>query len=140
MATGARGVPRTVRDTVRLARSDDALRRILLLSLACGLALGTLELLGPTLFADLSGSATGGSAVFGVVMAVSFLAGAAGSALAPRVTRLARWPPAPAATSPRSARNCARTRARSTPYARRRWTSGTGSTGSSGPCRRASPW
>lgn len=90
VASGARGVPGTIADTVRLARRDDALRRVLLLSLVCGLALGTLELLGPTLFADLSGSTTGGSAVFGVVMAVSFLAGAAGSALAPRVQRLAR--------------------------------------------------
>jgi hypothetical protein len=62
----------------------------MLLSLVCGIALGTLELLGPTLFADLSGSTTGGSAVFGVVMALSFLAGAAGSSLAPRSRRLAR--------------------------------------------------
>lgn len=90
LSAGAPAVPRTVGDTVRLARSDDALRRVLLLSLVCGLALGTLELLGPTLFADLSGSAVGGSAVFGVVMAVSFLAGAAGAALAPRVRHLAR--------------------------------------------------
>ena len=90
LRAGLRDVPRTVRATLRLARRDDALRRVMLLSLACGVALGTLELLGPTLFADLSGSATGGSAVFGVVMAVSFLAGAAGSALAPRSRRLAR--------------------------------------------------
>ena len=87
---GIKDVPRTVRDTVRLATSDDPLRRVMLLSLVCGLALGTLELLGPTLFADLSGSTTGGSAVFGVVMAGSFLAGALGSALAPRSRRLAR--------------------------------------------------
>jgi MFS family permease len=87
---GLRAVPSTVRSTVQLASGDDALRRVMLLSLVCGLALGTLELLGPTLFADLSGSATGGSAVFGVVMAGSFLAGAVGSALAPRSRRLAR--------------------------------------------------
>jgi len=90
LAAGLRDVPRTVRDTLRLARRDDALRRVLLLSLVCGIALGTLELLGPTLFADLSGSTTGGSALFGGVMALSFLAGALGSALAPRTRRLAR--------------------------------------------------
>ena len=90
LRAGVRDVPRTVRETVRLATRDDALRRVMLLSLVCGVALGSLELLGPTLFADLSGSTTGGSAVFGVVMALSFLAGAAGSALAPRSRRLAR--------------------------------------------------
>ena len=90
LRTGLLEVPGTVRATLRLATRDDALRRVMLLSLVCGIALGTLELLGPTLFADLSGSTTGGSAVFGVVMAVSFLAGAAGSSLAPRSRRLAR--------------------------------------------------
>ena len=90
LRSGLRDVPRTVRSTVRLARHDDALRRVMLLSLACGVALGTLELLGPTLFRDLSGSTTGGSAVFGVVMALSFLAGALGSVLAPHSRRLAR--------------------------------------------------
>ncbi len=90
LRSGLRAVPSTVRDTVRLASGDDALRRVLLLSMTGGIALGTLELLGPTLFSDLSGSPTGGSAVFGVVMAVSFLAGALGSALAPRSRRLAR--------------------------------------------------
>jgi hypothetical protein len=90
LRAGIAAVPRTVRDAVSLSVRDDALRRVMLLSLACGVALGTLELLGPTLFADLSGSTGGGSAVFGVVMAVSFLAGAVGSALAPLSRRLAR--------------------------------------------------
>ncbi|MCW2614257.1 MAG: transporter [Frankiales bacterium] len=87
---GVAAVPRTVRDALSLAAGDDALRRVLVLSLVCGVCLSTLELLGPGLFAELSGSRTSGSAVFGAVMAVSFLAGAAGSALAPRSRRLAR--------------------------------------------------
>lgn len=87
---GVVAVPGTVRDALALAARDDPLRRVLLLSLACGVGLSTLELLGPGLFADLAGSRTSGSAVFGVVMAASFLAGAAGSALAPRSRRLAR--------------------------------------------------
>lgn len=87
---GLAEVPRTVTSSVRLATRDGVLRRVMLLSLVCGFALGTLELFGPPLFAALSGSATGGSSVFGVVMAVSFLAGAAGASLAPRSRRLAR--------------------------------------------------
>jgi len=87
---GVREVPRTVRAGVALTAGDDALRRVLLLSFVCGSSLFTLELLGPPLFAELTGTATGGSAVFGVVMAVSFLAGAVGSGLAPRSRRLAR--------------------------------------------------
>ena len=87
---GVREVPATVRGAVGLARGDGPLRRVLVLSLATGLALGTLELLGPGLFADLTGSRTGGSAVFGVVMAVAFLLGAVGAALAGPARRLAR--------------------------------------------------
>lgn len=90
LRSGLAEVPRTVGGAVRLATRDAVLRRVLLLSLVCGVALSTLELFGPLLFVELSGSTTGGSSVFGGVMAVSFLAGAAGSALAPRSRRLAR--------------------------------------------------
>jgi MFS family permease len=87
---GVREVPRTVRGGVALSGGDPALRRVLLLSYVCGSSLVTLELLGPPLLADLTGSATGGSAAFGVVMAGSFLFGAVGSALAPGSRRLVR--------------------------------------------------
>ncbi|MDQ3610308.1 MAG: MFS transporter, partial [Actinomycetota bacterium] len=87
---GLAAVPATVTASVALSVRDGALRTVLLLSAVCGLCLGTLELLGPGLFADLAGSRTGGSAVFGLVMAASFLAGAAGAALAPTARRLTR--------------------------------------------------
>ena len=87
---GSRAVPRTVRDAVALSVRDRSLRRVLVLSLVCGYSLGTLELIGPTLFTDLAGSTTGGSAVFGLVMAASFIGGATGYALAPMSRRLAR--------------------------------------------------
>ena len=87
---GVLAVPGTVRSAVALAVGDSALRRVLVLSLVCGTSLGTLELLGPALFAELSGSSSGGSGVFGVVMAASFLGGATGYALARRSRRLAR--------------------------------------------------
>lgn len=87
---GVLAVPGTVRSAVSLAVGDSALRRVLVLSLVCGTSLGTLELVGPALFAELSGSSSGGSGVFGLVMAASFLGGATGYALARRSRRLAR--------------------------------------------------
>ncbi|MBC7373916.1 MAG: MFS transporter [Frankiales bacterium] len=90
LRAGLTAVPHTVRDSVALCVRDQALRRVMLLSLAGGFVLLTLELLGPPLFADLAGGTTSGSSVYGVVMAVSFLAGAAGAALAPGSRRLAR--------------------------------------------------
>ena len=42
-----------------------------------------IELLGPLHFADLAGGLAEGSAVFGIVMAVSFAAAGVGSLLAP---------------------------------------------------------
>ena len=58
------------------------------LSFVCGLSFCTLDLFGPLLFADLAGTPTGGSAVFGIVMAVAFLGGAMGAWLGP-TSRLA---------------------------------------------------
>ncbi len=87
---GVRDVPPTVRAALALSARDDAMRRLMLLSFVCGVSLCTLELFGPPLFADLAGTPTGGSAVFGAVMAVSFLGGAVGSGLAPASRRLVR--------------------------------------------------
>jgi MFS family permease len=90
LAAGACEVPRVVRDTVVLVTRDRVLRVLLIISFLTGTVLTTMELLGPLQFADLSGSLAEGSAVFGVVMAVSFAAAAIGALLAPRARRLAR--------------------------------------------------
>jgi MFS family permease len=87
---GVREVPRIVRDTTRLVISDPLLRRLLAISFLTGTVLATLELLGPLRFADLAGSPTEGTAVFGVVMAVSFGAAGVGPLLATTARRTAR--------------------------------------------------
>ncbi|MBB3082763.1 MFS transporter [Geodermatophilus sabuli] len=83
-------VPTVVRDTSRLVVRDRLLRRLLAISALTGTVLTTLELLGPLHVADLAGGSTEGSAVFGVVMAVSYAAAGAGALLAPAVRRAAR--------------------------------------------------
>jgi len=79
-----------VRDTVRLAARDRVLRQLLTLAFLVGTVLSTLELIGPLRLAELTGSRTEGTAVFGVVMAASFTAAAFGSALATTARRAAR--------------------------------------------------
>jgi sugar phosphate permease len=66
------------------------LRRLLAISALTGVVLSTLELLGPLRFADLAGGPTSGSAVFGIVTAVSFGAAGLGAALAGPARRTAR--------------------------------------------------
>jgi MFS family permease len=90
LAAGVREVPRVVRDTAVLVTRDRLLRRLLVISFLTGTTLVALELLGPLHFADLGGGLTEGSAIFGVVMAVSFAAAGIGSLLAPPARRLAR--------------------------------------------------
>jgi len=90
LADSVREVPLIVRDTVRLAGRDRTLRLLMAITFLTGTVLSTLELLGPVRFADLADSRTDGTAVFGVVMAVSFGAAALGSALATTARRLAR--------------------------------------------------
>lgn len=90
LRSGLREVPVVVTTTVRLVLHDRLLRLLLAVSFLAGVVLTTLELLGPLHFADLSGSGERGSAVFGVVTAVSFAAAAAGSLLAPALGRAAR--------------------------------------------------
>ena len=90
LRAGLRAVPSTVGCALRLAGGDGSLRVLLGLSLLTGVGLATSELLGPLLFADLAGSRTGGSAAYGVAIAVAFGAAAIGSALAGPVLRLAR--------------------------------------------------
>ncbi len=90
LRNGVREVPVIVRDTLRLAARDKALRLLLAITFIAGTVLSTLELLGPIRFADLAGGRTDGTAVFGIVMAVSFGAAALGSAFATTARRLAR--------------------------------------------------
>jgi MFS family permease len=90
LRNSVREVPVIVRDTVRLAAQDSALRLLIVITFIAGMVLSTLELLGPVRFAELAGSRTDGTAVFGIVMAVSFGAAALGSALATTARRAAR--------------------------------------------------
>lgn len=89
LRTGVASVPAVVRDTLSLAARDRALRLLLMITFLVGVVLSTLELIGPLQFAELTGSRTDGTAVFGVVMAVSFGAAAAGAAMATTARRLA---------------------------------------------------
>lgn len=75
--------------TVRLVLHDRLLRLLLAVSLLVGPGLASLELLAPLHFAELAGSPELGSAVFGIVTAVSFAAAAVGSLLAPAAGRAA---------------------------------------------------
>jgi predicted MFS family arabinose efflux permease len=90
LLAGSRDVARLVRETVGAVRGDDVLRRLLGIGFLVGVVLSTLELLGPLRFARLASSDTEGTAVFGVVMAVSFGAAALGSVLAGPARRVAR--------------------------------------------------
>lgn len=90
LGAGVREVPRVVRATVVLVSRDRLLRLLWVISFLTGIVLTALELLGPLHFADLAGGLTEGSAVFGVVMAISFAAAGVGALLAPSARHLAR--------------------------------------------------
>jgi MFS family permease len=90
LAAGVREVPVVVRDTAVLVTRDRLLRLLLVISFLTGTVLTALELVGPLHFADLAGGLTEGSAVYGVVMAVSFAAAGVGALLAPAARRVAR--------------------------------------------------
>jgi len=89
LRNSVREVPVIVRDTVRLAATDHTLRLLMVITFIAGMVLSTLELLGPVRFAEIAGSRTEGTAVFGIVMAVSFGAAALGSAFATTARRAA---------------------------------------------------
>jgi hypothetical protein len=89
LRSGIRDVPVVISATGRLVLRDRLLRLLLVISFLTGVVLTSLELLGPLHFADLAGSREVGSAVFGVVTAVSFAAAAIGSLLAPALGRAA---------------------------------------------------
>lgn len=87
---GFREVPRVLTGTGAMVRGDVVLRRLLLIGVLTGVVLSTLELLGPLRFSHLAGDPTRGTAVFGVVTAVSFGAAALGAAVAGPVRRALR--------------------------------------------------
>ncbi|MBN1091936.1 MFS transporter [Blastococcus sp. TML/M2B] len=90
LRAGMREVPLVVGTAVRGVLRDRLLRLLLGVAFLVGVVLTSLELLGPLHFADLAGSPERGSAVFGVVTAVSFGAAALGALLAPALGRAAR--------------------------------------------------
>jgi hypothetical protein len=90
LVAGAREVPATVRDAVRLSVTDGPLRLVLLLTAVGGVALVACELLGPGRFAALAGSPDDGAAVYGTVLAASFAAAAVAAVTGPSLRRLLR--------------------------------------------------
>jgi MFS family permease len=90
LGAGARAVPRTVGEAVRLSVTDGPMRLVLLLTAVGGVGLVVCELLGPVRFADLAGGTDGGAAVYGTVLAISFGAAALGAAAAPWMRRVLR--------------------------------------------------
>jgi hypothetical protein len=77
-----RDVPATVVAGARLGLRDSRLARLLLGSIALGVALNAIELLTPGRLASLTGGAESGSAAYAIVIATGFAASGAGAALA----------------------------------------------------------
>jgi MFS family permease len=90
LVAGARAVPATVGESVRLSVTDAPMRLVLLLTAVGGAGLVVCELLGPVRFADLAGGSDGGAAVYGTVLAISFAAAAVGAMATPALRRLLR--------------------------------------------------
>jgi hypothetical protein len=88
-----RDVPATVASGLRLVAGGAVLRRLMSASASCGVMLMSIELLTPGRLAELAGTAELGSMAYAVVAALGFAGSAAGSALAPRVARLAGGSP-----------------------------------------------
>ena len=90
LVAGARALPGTVTEAVRLSVTDGPMRLVLLLTAVGGAGLVVCELLGPVRFADLAGGRDDGAAVYGVVLAISFGAAAVGAMATPAMRRLLR--------------------------------------------------
>lgn len=86
------GVPVTVRKGLGLSLRDGALARIMLITGAIGIALGTIELLTPSWLATVTGTFETAGIVYGLVAALGFAAHSAGAALSARVVRLTGAP------------------------------------------------
>ncbi|WP_066370793.1 MFS transporter [Herbidospora mongoliensis] len=84
-----RDIPATVASGLRLGARDAMVRRILLSAAAVGGALAAIELLTPGRAATLTGASETGAVLYATLACVGFLCSGLGSALAPRVARLA---------------------------------------------------
>ncbi|WP_043624380.1 MFS transporter [Nonomuraea candida] len=89
VASVLREVPATVGGGLRLAAGSALLRRLMPAAVASGVVLTGVELLTPGRLAELAGTAEQGSLAYAVVAALGFAGSATGSALVPRVARLA---------------------------------------------------
>lgn len=83
-----RDVPVTIRGGIRMGLADRGLGRLLLVAVAAGLMLNTIEMLTPGRLAALTGGAGTGSAAYALVTAAGFAANAFGASLAPATARL----------------------------------------------------
>lgn len=84
----------TIKRALTLAAKQPVIRSLLLVMLAAGLALSSVEVLWQPHFADLAGGAKGRTELFGVIAAIGFAAAAVGSGLSPRLVKLLRGHPA----------------------------------------------
>ncbi|MFV2013563.1 MULTISPECIES: MFS transporter [unclassified Micromonospora] len=78
-----RDVPHQLRTGIRLGVSDPGLSRVLVTTIAVGVALGALELLAPARMATLAGGTAAGSIAYAAVSAVGFGTSAIGASLNP---------------------------------------------------------
>lgn len=78
----------TIKQALRLTAEVPIIRSLMLVMIASGLALSSVEILWQPHFADLAGGAEGRTELFGIVAAIGFAAAAAGSGLSPRFVRL----------------------------------------------------
>ncbi len=78
-------VASTVMTAARRSVQDAPVRRVLAVAMCLGVMLGGIELLAPTTFADLLGSPTAASGLYGVLTAVAFVTAAIGAAVSARL-------------------------------------------------------
>jgi MFS family permease len=82
------GVPRTIVESAKLGVRDRLLTRVLLTSLALGVALYSVELFTPGRLAAITGKPTTAGMAYAIVTAIGFAASTAGAAVSPWLARL----------------------------------------------------
>lgn len=87
-----RDVRATIAGGARLSLCDALLVRLLIGIAAQGLLLTTIELLTPVRLADLTGSASAGASLYGLLATLAFFGVAAGATLGPRLDRAVSSP------------------------------------------------
>jgi MFS family permease len=81
------GVPRTVIDSAKLGLRDRLLTKVLLTSLALGVALNSVELFTPGRLAAITGHPTTAGMAYAIVTAIGFAASTAGASVSPWLAR-----------------------------------------------------